>query len=26
MSGTADEVVRDEKVRRVYLGQSFRIS
>ncbi len=26
MSGTADEVVSDEKVRRVYLGQSFRIS
>ena len=26
MSGTAEEVVRDEKVRRVYLGQSFRIS
>lgn len=26
MSGTADEVVRDEKVRSVYLGQSFRIS
>ncbi|AZQ69385.1 LPS export ABC transporter ATP-binding protein [Silicimonas algicola] len=26
MSGTADEVVKDEKVRRVYLGQSFRIS
>ena len=25
MSGTADEVVRDEKVRSVYLGQSFRI-
>ena len=25
MSGTSDEVVRDEKVRRVYLGQSFRI-
>ena len=25
MSGTADEVVRDEKVRRVYLGDSFRI-
>ncbi len=24
MSGTADEVVRDEKVRNVYLGQSFR--
>ncbi|RMA42835.1 LPS export ABC transporter ATP-binding protein [Rhodophyticola porphyridii] len=26
MNGTADEVVRDENVRRVYLGQSFRIS
>ncbi len=26
MSGTADEVVRDENVRRVYLGQDFRIS
>ncbi len=26
MSGTADEVVEDENVRRVYLGQSFRIS
>jgi lipopolysaccharide export system ATP-binding protein len=26
MSGTSDEVVRDENVRRVYLGQSFRIS
>ncbi|WP_343080341.1 LPS export ABC transporter ATP-binding protein [Ostreiculturibacter nitratireducens] len=26
MSGTAEEVVRDENVRRVYLGQSFRIS
>jgi lipopolysaccharide export system ATP-binding protein len=25
-SGTPDEVVRDETVRRVYLGQSFRIS
>ena len=25
MSGTAEEVVRDENVRRVYLGQSFRI-
>jgi len=25
MSGTADEVVRDENVRRVYLGQSFNI-
>ena len=26
MSGTTDEVVRDENVRRVYLGQGFRIS
>lgn len=26
MSGTAEEVVKDEKVRSVYLGQSFRIS
>ncbi|TGD43179.1 LPS export ABC transporter ATP-binding protein [Pseudotabrizicola sediminis] len=26
MSGTTDEVVRDETVRRVYLGQNFRIS
>ncbi|MEY3004115.1 MAG: hypothetical protein RLZZ491_1291 [Pseudomonadota bacterium] len=25
-AGTPDEVVRDENVRRVYLGQSFRIS
>ncbi len=25
-SGTPDEVVRDENVRRVYLGQSFRIT
>ncbi|EYD73256.1 LPS export ABC transporter ATP-binding protein [Limimaricola hongkongensis] len=25
MSGTTDEVVRDENVRRVYLGQGFRI-
>ncbi len=25
MSGTAEEVVRDENVRRVYLGQSFKI-
>ncbi|MEL6642815.1 MAG: LPS export ABC transporter ATP-binding protein [Pseudomonadota bacterium] len=25
MSGTTDEVVRDENVRRVYLGQHFRI-
>ena len=26
MSGTTDEVVRDENVRRVYLGQSFRVN
>ena len=26
MSGTVDEVVQDENVRRVYLGQNFRIS
>ena len=26
MSGTTEEVVQDENVRRVYLGQSFRIS
>ena len=26
MSGTAEEVVRDENVQRVYLGQGFRIS
>lgn len=26
MSGTPDQVVKDENVRRVYLGQSFRIS
>ena len=26
MSGTADEVVRDEKVRSVYLGQGFRMT
>ena len=26
MSGTTQEVVRDENVRRVYLGQNFRIS
>ena len=26
MSGTTDEVVKDEMVRRVYLGQNFRIS
>ena len=26
MSGTAEEVVQDENVRRVYLGQSFRIT
>jgi lipopolysaccharide export system ATP-binding protein len=25
MSGTTDEVVRDENVRRVYLGQSFKV-
>jgi len=25
MSGTAQEVVQDENVRRVYLGDSFRI-
>jgi lipopolysaccharide export system ATP-binding protein len=25
MSGTTDEVVRDEQVRRVYLGENFRI-
>ena len=25
MSGTTDEVVRDENVRRVYLGQNFSI-
>jgi lipopolysaccharide export system ATP-binding protein len=25
MSGTTDEVVRDENVRRVYLGENFRI-
>lgn len=25
MSGTADEVVQDENVRRVYLGQNFKI-
>ena len=25
MSGTTDEVIRDENVRRVYLGQHFRI-
>ena len=25
MSGTPDEVVRDENVRRVYLGRNFRI-
>ncbi len=25
MSGTADEVVADENVRRVYLGQTFRV-
>ena len=26
MSGTTDEVVQDENVRRVYLGESFRVS
>jgi lipopolysaccharide export system ATP-binding protein len=26
MNGTTEEVVRDENVRRVYLGQNFRIS
>lgn len=26
MSGTADEVVQDENVRRVYLGQGFRVN
>ncbi|WP_039018377.1 LPS export ABC transporter ATP-binding protein [Halocynthiibacter namhaensis] len=26
MSGTAEEVVQDENVRKVYLGQSFRMS
>ena len=26
MSGTADEVIRDENVRRVYLGDNFKIS
>jgi lipopolysaccharide export system ATP-binding protein len=26
MSGSAEDVVRDENVRRVYLGQNFRIS
>lgn len=26
MSGTTDEVVRDENVKRVYLGQSFNLS
>jgi lipopolysaccharide export system ATP-binding protein len=26
MSGTTEEVVRDENVRRVYLGQGFRLS
>ncbi len=25
MSGTAEEVVADENVRRVYLGQNFKI-
>ncbi len=26
MSGTTEEVIRDENVRRVYLGQSFRVN
>jgi len=26
MSGTADEVVQNENVRRVYLGKGFRIN
>ncbi|WP_458792032.1 LPS export ABC transporter ATP-binding protein [Yoonia sp. MH D7] len=26
MSGTTDEVIRDENVRRVYLGNSFRVT
>jgi lipopolysaccharide export system ATP-binding protein len=26
MSGTTDEVIRDEKVRSVYLGQTFRVT
>jgi ABC-type lipopolysaccharide export system ATPase subunit len=26
MSGTASEVVQDENVRRVYLGEGFRIT
>ncbi|MCI2400118.1 LPS export ABC transporter ATP-binding protein [Aliiroseovarius subalbicans] len=26
MSGTTDEVIRDENVRRVYLGQNFKIT
>lgn len=26
MSGTTDEVIRDENVRRVYLGNSFRVN
>ena len=26
MSGTTDEVVRDENVRRVYLGQGFKVN
>jgi len=26
MSGTTDEVVADENVRRVYLGQNFKIT
>ena len=26
MSGTTDEIVQDETVRRVYLGQNFRMN
>ena len=26
MSGTPEEIIQDENVRRVYLGQSFKIS
>ena len=26
MTGTADEIVRDEMVRRVYLGENFKIA
>jgi lipopolysaccharide export system ATP-binding protein len=26
MSGTTEEIVRDETVRRVYLGQNFRLT